>query len=204
MRALSVSGRKAAVTEREEMPPAKKPQQKRPAAKKKPENKTMVKLLDDLQEVIKEQEAINKKITAINRRVRKADPSKDPSTAKKIEKATSKLNYLNDQAILFSAIAGGDPWEYVTRQIKLILDLENKPGDNSKQIEEIYEQLGHEEDFSKEDLDDWIQLGKFRSQGLMSYRQEQWVAVRQMRYQEMMYHLNIEEPYPGASPDAYW
>lgn len=172
------------------MPPAKKPQAP---------NKTLAKLLADLEQLVKDQKALNRKIAAINKRYVKVDPSKDPKTAKKIEKLSTELHYLNEEADRFSATAVGDPWQFVEDKIRLALSTTDED-----ELEQIYQELGHDDDFSQQDLDDWIQLGNFRTEGLMSYRQEQWVAVTQLRYQEMMDKLNIEPPYPDASLDAYW
>jgi hypothetical protein len=183
---------------------AKTAARKKPAAKKASPNKTMEKLLADVQQLIKDQKAIDRRIASLNKRYAKTDPKKDQAAAKKIEKASTELHYLNERANLFSAIAGGDQWDYVAKQIKRALHL-HRNDEMSAELAMIYDELGYDrDDFTQQDLDDWIQLGKYRTEGLMSYRQEQWVATTQWHFMDIFDTMNIEQPYPDASENAYW
>lgn len=181
--------------------PAKKPAAKKPV---KP-NAALGKLLSEVEGILKEQKALNRKIKALNKRYTKVDPTKDQAAAKKIEKASTELHYLNDQAAMFSATAVGDPWEFVADVMAQII----KAGEaeNYELVEELYDRIGLMEsdvEIDQGEIDNWNKLSAFRTEGLMSYRQEQWVATMQWHFADVFDHLNIELPYPNASEHAYW
>ena len=204
MRALFVSGTSAYPTEGDAVATAKKPAAKKPAAKKPAAKRisALEKLLNDTEQILKDQNALNARIKKINARYLKVDPSKDQKAANSLAKVSTMLRNLNDQAELFSATTQGDPWEWVLNLMKQIVAAEKK-GDEDL-AEELESKLGYENDVDQQVIDDWVQLDKFRKEGLGGYRQEQWVALTQDQFFEMMDDLRIELPYPDASENAYW
>ena len=204
MRALFVSGTSAYPTEGDAVATAKKPAAKKPAAKKPAAKRisALEKLLNDTEQILKDQNALNARIKKINARYLKVDPSKDQKAANSLAKVSTMLRNLNDQAELFSATTQGDPWEWVLNLMKQIVAAEKK-GDEDL-VFELESKLGYENDVDQVVIDEWIQLGKFRTESLGGYRQEQWVAALQIQFYSIFEGLNIEEPYPDASENAYW
>lgn len=166
------------------------------------QNKTMLKILVDLQETIKEQRVLDKKIQRLNTRMAKTDPSKDQSTAKKIEKYSTQLHYLNESADLFSA-ASADPWQYVEDTIREAIAA-NKDGDDVLYYE-LCQKIGFEE-VDQTILDEWIELRKdYHEEGaLYGYRGERRCAELQMSFEETFDKLNMAMPFPDAQLEAYW
>ena len=209
MRALFVSGTSAYPTEGDAVatakkPAAKKPVAKKPAAKKPAAKVSPVKRLEiDALQLIRDQHALNDRIKKLNKAYLKVKPSsKDEKAALSLQTYSTVLRNLNDEAELYSAATQGDPWKWVLNLMKQIVAAEKK-GDEDL-AEELESKLGYENDVDQQVIDDWVQLDKFRKEGLGGYRQEQWVALTQNQFFEMMDDLRIELPYPDASENAYW
>jgi hypothetical protein len=184
-------------------PAAKKPAAKKPAAKKPAAKVSPVKRLKiDALQLIRDQHALNDRIKKLNKAYLKVDSSRDEKAALGLQTFSKVLRNLNHEANLFSATTQGDPFEWVLNLMKQIVAAEKK-GDEDL-AEELESKLGYENDVDQQVIDEWIQLGKFRTESLGGYRQEQWVAALQIQFYDLLHDFNIELPYPDASENAYW